>query len=377
MNSMMRPLGTLLAGACLAFGQATPQPRVISPSVHADGRVTFRLIAPKASEVALSGDWTTAPAPLKKASDGVLEVTVGPLAPDVYTYNFVADGLRLPDPSNRLLKTGTGLSSIFEVPAPTSAFYDFRPVPHGDVQVITFRSKTAGGLRRFTVYTPPGYGENQKTRYPVLYLIHGGGDDETGWTSLAGRAHLIMDNSLAEGKAKPAIIVMPNGHIYTGSPTDFTESGDEIATKNVPYVEKEIVGEILPLVERKFRVIANRENRAVIGLSRGGRQSVYIGLNNLGLFAYVGGFSAALLPETLDQDFGKPLADPARLDRDLRLLWIGCGTEDSRELPRAEKFSALLKSKGIRHTVRTIPGAHTWLVWRRFLAEVLPLLFRN
>jgi len=367
----------LLAGACLALGQATPQSRVISPSVAADGRVTFRLIAPKASEVTLSGDWTTTPSPLKKTSDGVWEVTVGPLAPDLYTYNFVVDGLRLPDPSNRTLKTGTSLSSVVEVPSPTPTFYDFRSVPHGDVQVVTFLSKAAGGLRRFTVYTPPGYSENPNARFPVLYLIHGGGDDETGWTSLAGRAHLIMDNLLADGKASSAIIVMPNAHIYAGSSTDFKESGDEIATKNVPYVEKEIVGEIVPLVERKFRVIANREDRAVIGLSRGGRQSLYIGLNNQGLFAYVGGFSAALLPETLDEDFGKALADPAKVDRDLRLLWIGCGTEDGRELPRAEKFSALLKSKGIRHTVRTIPGAHTWLVWRRFLVEVLPLLFRG
>ncbi|HUP38906.1 MAG TPA: alpha/beta hydrolase-fold protein [Vicinamibacterales bacterium] len=286
---MMRTCFAVLIVALLCVPAHAQQPRAIaSPEVLPDGRVTFRLNAPKAGEVMLTGEFLDKPAAFTKDADGVWSVTVGPISPEVYHYNFTIDGVRTIDPLNPQLKTGSiasTITSVLEIRHSAPAFYDAQPVPHGEIRTHWYHSKSLGTVRRLTVYTPPGYDEDRSTKYPVLYLFHGANADENAWYRL-GRANLILENLLAAGKTRPFLVVMPFG--YGVAP-----NGGQQA-ENTAKFGKDLIEDVIPYIESNYRARTDRDRRAIVGLSMGGGQSLSIGLNNIALFSYVGGFSAAL-----------------------------------------------------------------------------------
>ena len=363
----LRAMALLLLATSMADAQT---PRVISPEVSADRHVTFRLLAPKATEVSVSGEFMQGSKAMLKADNGVWSVTVGPIEPEIYHYNFTIDGVRTIDPGNAAVKTGSTastISSILEVRGDAPAFYDPRPVPHGEIRTHWYHSKSLDSMRRLTVYTPPGY-DVQNQRYPVLYLLHGANADETAWYRL-GRANLILDNLLAEKTSRPFLVVMPFGYgVLPGQPA--------APGQNTTQFSRDLIEDVIPFVQSRYRVLDDRNQRAIVGLSMGGGQALSIGLNHLALFSYVGGFSSGLgsvadFPKTYATLIGN--ADHA--NQTLRLLWVGCGKDDG-ALAASKSFSEFLTAHNIRHVFRETGGAHTWMVWRRYLHEVAPLLFQ-
>ena len=355
--------------ASAALGHAQQAKPLVSPDVLPDGRVTFRLNAPKADEVILTGEFLDGPRSFAKDADGLWSVTVGPITPEIYHYNFTIDGVRTIDPSNPQLKTGSTpstITSVLEIKHPSPAFYDAQPVPHGEIRTHWYQSKSLGTVRRLTVYTPPGYDKNQSVRYPVLYLFHGANADENAWYRL-GRANLILDNLLAAGTIKPFIVVMPFG--YGVAPGG-------LQADNTAKFSKDLIDDVIPYIDDSYRTISNRSNRAIVGLSMGGGQALNIGLNNIDLFSYVGGFSAAIgNAASFPKTYANLTANAGQVNSKLKLLWIGCGTEDSL-FGASKSFSEWLAAGNIKHTFRETGGAHTWMVWRRYLHEVAPLLFK-
>ncbi len=344
-----------------------PVDNLVSPEVQADRRVTFRLRAPRASEVGFFGDWmaTGTLERMTKDAEGVWSVTVGPLAPGIYLYTFSMDGVTIADPVNPRIKLRSRTSaSMVEVPADPPALWQARDVPHGSVEINWRKSKVLNGDTRWIwVYTPPGY-EKTRKRYPVLYLFHGSNDIAGGWV-LAGCANFILDNLLEENKAVPMIVVMPYGHaVPFGSPR-------EMQARNTAVFEQYLLQEVMPMVESKYRVAPGRPNRAIAGLSMGGGQSLSIGFGHVNLFSAVGAFSAAV-PADFEDRYQSGLKEA---NSTLKLVWIGCGRQDSL-FPRSEKLSELLTARGVRHTFRATEGAHTYTVWRQYLGEFVPLLFR-
>jgi len=341
---------------------------IVSPEVHADRKVTFRLRAPKAAEVLLNGEWKGGgKLAMTKDEQGVWSLTVGPLEPDLYGYSFAIDGLTVTDPSNSVLKPmRSPRTSVVDVPGDPPRLHDWQDVPHGTVRLHDYVSKSLGRRRPLRVYTPPGYDKDSSATYPVLYLFHGSGDNEATWTSF-GRAHLIADNLLAQGRAKAMIVVMTDGHAVVGG-------GPEMRGKNVEAFGKDLLEDVMPLVESIYRTKADREHRAIVGLSMGGGQSLTVGLNHLDRFAWVGGFSSAIgNPETT---IATALADPSATNAKLRLLWIACGKDDGL-VKNAQTLSDVLKAKEIRHELKITEGNHSWPVWRKYLGEFLPLLFAD
>jgi enterochelin esterase-like enzyme len=344
----------------------------VSPEIHPDRTVTFRLFAPKASEVLLMGspgilEVIKEPKPLQKDDKGVWSLTVGPLPPGFYTYGYTIDGgLRMPDPSNPNLELRRwGPTSLFIVPGGEKAVFEERPVPHGTVHVDLYDSKNLNTPRMFYVYTPPGYEKNEQ-KYPVLYLLHGNGQIESSWT-WTGQANVIMDNLLADGRIKPMIVVMPYGHIPREiKPAPSAPSGPADSQA----IEKELLTAVKPEVESKYRVLTDRDHRAIAGLSMGAAQSMSIGLHNLDLFAYIGAFSGGGNRAEWEK------ADPAVLNRKLKVLWIGCGTEDP-GWKSMKAMDELLTEHKIRHVFNSSGGGHSWPNWQVYLSKYAPLLFRN
>jgi enterochelin esterase family protein len=296
---------------------------------------------------------------------GVWTAAVGPLEPNIYDYNLVVDGLSIVDPANPWVKPmRAARTSLLEVPGEPPRLWEFQDVPHGAVHEHVYFSKSLGTKRRLHVYTPPGYEKHPKN-LPVLYLFHGAGDNDATWTA-SGRAHFIADNLLAQGKAKAMIIVMTDGHAYTGNPTQVSSN---MIARNVEAFANDLLKDVMPLVESTYHVKANRDNRAIIGLSMGGGQSLSIGLKHRDLFARVGGMSSYLpdAQKVVTDAFPQPKSN-------LKLLWIACGKDD-RLIDNARQLSAALKAKNIPHEFKETEGAHTWPVWRRYLGEFLPLLF--
>jgi len=341
----------------------------VSPEVKADRTVTFRLFAPKASEVILMGspgilEVIKEPKPLQKDSHGVWSLTVGPLPPGFYTYGYAIDGgLRMPDPSNPNLELRRwGATSIFTVPGDQKAVFEERPVPHGTVHIDFYDSKNLGGARMFYVYTPPGY-ETAKDKYPVLYLLHGNGQIEGSWV-WTGRANVILDNLIADGKAKPMVVVMPYGHIPREIKPDPTAPNDPMA------IEKELLTAVKPEVEKKYRVITDRAHRAIGGLSMGAAQSLSIGLHNLDQFSAIAAFSGGGNAAEWEK------ADPAMLNSKLKVLWLGCGSEDA-ALRGVKAMDDLLTRKNVKHVFNPSGGGHSWPNWQVYLSKYAPLLFRD
>ena len=376
------PGQTLMAEHAHAQGPARG-PRIVSAEVHADRRVTVRLLAPRADSVHLTGEILDGrrPVALTRDSAGVWSVTVGPLAPDVYTYAFNVDGVNTPDPLNPYVKTvaSSGLATQVEVPGDGPQYYDARPVPHGLVSILQYDSRTLGVPRTAWVYTPPGYTQGS-TRYPVLYLLHGVGDTEVGWV-LTGRANVILDNLIADGKARPMVVVMPLGHPRPsiGLGPNAAAQGEPMAglgpDMRAAQVGKDLLEDLMPLVERTFRVSRDPDQRGIMGLSMGGAQTLRIGLNNLDTFHWVVGLSSALVGDDVVGPFASVLADAVTVNRKLKLFHVTIGKDDFL-LAGNRRFAEALTKAGITHTYREGEGAHTWRVWRRNLYEIAPLLFQ-
>ena len=346
--------------------------KIVSPEVQADGRVTFRFRSPNAAKVELDLEGSDRTS-MQKDEQGIWSVTVGPLQPDFYGYSFIQDGVGLVDPSNSLMKPNL-LTQESEVHVPGAGLpWEVGNVPHGDVHHHFYHSKLADDDRDLYVYTPPGYDPRAKREYPVLYLLHGYSDDASGWTAV-GRANVILDNLIAQGKAKPMIIVMPLGYgdmevIRQGSLHDH-----DVAWRNLSLFSDMLLGEVIPQVEAGYHVKKDRESRALAGLSMGGGESLLTGLNHLDQFAWIGGFSSGGGLEDRDFDAEFPKLD-ARANQKLKALWIACGTDDDL-IKLNRQFKSWLKDKGVQFTDIETPGKHTWMVWRRNLAGFAPLLFQ-
>jgi enterochelin esterase-like enzyme len=347
-------------------------PWLDTPEVHSDNTVTFRFLAPNAQEVKLAREGTE-PVAMQKDDKGVWSVTTAPLPPDYYGYSIVVDGVRMLDPFNHLLVPNL-LTPANAVHVPDASLpWDVNDVPRGEVHHHFYNSVVAGDQRDFYVYTPPGYDPTAKTTYPVLYLLHGYSDDASGWTAV-GHANVIFDNLIAQGKAKPMIVVMPLGY----GTMEIIKLGwgawghTDVRDKNFSRFREALLTEVIPKVESEYRVTKDRSARAIAGLSMGGSESLLTGLNNLDTFAWVGAFSSGGMPDEFEKDF--PGLD-AKANQQLRLLWIACGTED-RLITVNRNLREWLKTKGVQHTDIETPGMHTWMVWRRNLAEFVGLLFR-
>jgi enterochelin esterase-like enzyme len=351
-----------------------PQPPswLVTPEVHSDNRVTFRFLAPNAKEVKLAREGTE-PVAMQKDDAGVWSVTTAPLAPDYYGYSMTVDGVRSLDPYNHgLVPNLISPGNFVHVPGP-SLPWEVSDVPRGEVHHHFYKSAVADDPRDFYVYTPPGYDPTAKKTYPVLYLLHGYSDDASGWTAV-GRANVILDNLIAQGKAKPMIVVMPLGY---GTMEIITLgwgawSHTDVRDKNFSNFRQALLTEVMPQVEGEYRVTKDRNERAIAGLSMGGSESLLTGLNNLDKFAWVGAFSSGGIPSEFERDF--PGLD-AKANQQVRLLWIACGTED-RLITLNRNLREWLKTKGVQHVDIETPGMHTWMVWRRNLAEFAGLLFR-
>ncbi|MBC8165600.1 MAG: esterase, partial [Bryobacteraceae bacterium] len=350
---------------------ATPPRPINSPEVQSDKRVTFRFRNPAAKEVLLSREGA-ARVPMQRGEDGVWTLTTDPLPPDMYGYSFVADGISLMDPLNPAIKPNLlNPQSVVHVSG-GNVPWDVANVPRGTLHRHFYHSGIVGDDRDYYVYTPPGYDPATKKLYPTLYLLHGFSDDASGWTSV-GQAHVILDNLIAQGKVQPMLVVMTLGY---GAP--------EIVSRNAPFRDSGIrqrsferyrdslFQEVMPKFEKDYRVTADRSMRAIAGLSMGGAESLYVGLNALDKFAYVGAFSSGGLGEDLGAQF--PKLDSAANSK-LKLLYISCGTED-RLIESNRKVIDFLKSKQVTATLRETTGGHTWMVWRRNLADFAPMLFR-
>jgi enterochelin esterase family protein len=347
---------------------------VRSPEVHADKRVTFRLRAPNAKQVILAREGA-GNLPMQRNEQGVWVVTTDALEADLYGYSFVVDGVATIDPSNPLMKPNLiNTQSMVHVPGDASVVWERNAVPQGALHRHFYKSEVVGDQRDFYVYTPSGYDPKANRRYPVLYLLHGYSDDAGGWTAV-GRAHIILDNLIAQGKAKPMLVVMPLGY---GAPEIVNPAGNPIRDPNVSRTNFDkfrdaLLTEVIPQVEKGYRVRTDRESRAITGLSMGGGESLFVGLNAVDRFAWVGSFSGALI--MVGNDYAKLLPQvDEKLNARLRLLWIGCGTEDFL-LDANRKLEAWLTSKNVSFSKVETKGAHTWLVWRRYLADFVPLLF--
>ena len=368
-------MAVVLAGFMAPASPAqTPPPPVISPEVRADRSVTFRLRAPNDKEVSVSIEGVPKPIAMQKDDQGVWSVTTDPMAPDYYGYSFIADGVGMFDPSNHAVKPNfLYRASELHVPGAASASWEVAAVPHGEIHHHFYKSGVVGDDRGYYVYTPPGYDPRGKQTYPVLYLLHGFSDDASAWTAV-GRANVILDNLIAQGKAKPMLVVMPLGY---GAPEVLLPNSGvfrdrSLTDRNFDKFREALVTEVIPRVEAEYFVIKDRNSRAIAGLSMGGSESLLTGLNNLDKFGWIGAFSTGGITEEFDKEF--PAVNSKSTDN-LHLLWIACGTDD-RLIDINRKVRAWLASKNIKHVDIETPGYHTWMVWRRNLTEFSSLLFR-
>jgi len=364
-----------------AFAQRGPQPPpVVSPEVGADGKVTFRILAPKAGEVQLGGSgdipgtgFGQSSKALEKGTNGVWQITVGPLPPGSYRYAFNVDGVSVADPRNpKTSESNENTWSLAQVPG--ADWMDTKDVPHGAVSQVTYWSSVLKRFRRLHVYTPPGY-ESGEGRFPVFYLLHGAFDSDNSWSTV-GRAGLILDNLIAAGKAKPMVVVMPHGH--TG-PFRF----------GVPFsgeFEQEFATDIMPQMEKRYRVRTDRGSRAMAGLSMGGAHTLNIGVPQLGQFAYLGVLSSGIFGIAGGPGGGQPegptfeekhkaILDDAKLKEGLKLFWFATGKDDFL-VETSRKTVAMLQQHQFKVIYKETEGAHTWDKWREYLNEFAPQLFQ-
>jgi enterochelin esterase-like enzyme len=370
LSPMMKRCAILLLLSLSSRAQTpTGTTQFVSPEVLPDRRVVFRFRAPNAKEVLLAREGAKRVA-MRKDEQGMWTLTTDPLEPDLYAYSFVIDGASVIDPLNPVTRPSLlNTQSVVHVPGPASLPWETNHVPHGLVHHHFYRSHVVGDERDFFVYTPPGYDPRANKLYPVLYLQHGYSGDARGVLE-GGPANVVLDNLIAEGKATPMLLVMSLGY---GAPEMLQRSGPDLSLmkRNYDRFRDALLTEVIPEVEKNYRVAKDAHSRAIAGVSMGGAESLYVGLNAASTFAWVGSFSAGGMLE--DNDAAFPGVD-AKLNSKLRLLWIACGTEDPL-IESNRKFREWLASKGVKFAPVETPGMHTWMVWRRNLAAFVPLLF--
>jgi len=367
-------IATLTIGTCLSGQPGLPgMPGRTSPVVHPDLTVTFNLYAPTVSEVLLMFEGDTVRFPMIKDERGRWAVTVGPLKPRIYTYALLVDGLRILDPLNPELQLGTAPGfNLLNVPGNPPRFDELQDVPHGAVHIRTYYSKVQKKFHKVYVYVPPSYEQDVDKKYPVLYLRHGGGGNETSWYN-EGAAGIIMDNLLAEGKVVPMIIAMTNGNVETGMPGGYNNEALQVGAD-------ELFTDVLPVIENNYRVYTDQQHRAVGGLSMGGGQSFYIGLRNVDKFDWIGVFSTGLFGGIAEANFDAEktipglLTDTPAFNKSLRLFYISVGEQDPR-LEATGKFVNTLRQHKMNVEFQSFPGIHEWQVWRMSLYDFLPRLF--
>ena len=360
--------------------EPTPNDTLVSPEVGQDRSITFRLYAPKASEVTLRGDWMDGPAvKLTKDDKGVWSATAGPLPADYYSYSFTVDGVRTLDPKNATIKQGiSSLDNMVFVPGPEAEFQALRDVPHGEVRQAWYKSSTLDRQRRMHVYTPPGY-DAGTDKYPVLYLLHGGGDEDSGWSTI-GRAGLILDNLIAAGKAKPMLVVMPNGSLPRPAAA---APGAKLDPKEMAAFQdrftNELLKDVVPFVEKSYRVVPDAGHRALAGLSMGGGQTTRVLTTNPDKFGYFAIWSAGLFggsPDAFERQNETFLAGADRVNKSVKLLSITVGDKDF-ALNGSKALAGVLEKHGIKHEMTLTGGGHTWINWRQYLRDLAPKLFQD
>ena len=357
-------------------------PNAEYPRIHADLRVTFKLRAPDAKSVQLQGGdgLVRGSLDLKEGDHGVWTVTTAPATPGFHYYWFVLDGVAVNDPSSETFFGYGKPTSGVDIPEPGVDFYEAKDVPHGEVRACWYHSRTTGQTRRAFVYTPPGYDANPNVRYPVLYLQHGMGEDERGWVT-QGRMNFILDNLLAAGKAKPMIVVMDNGTVPNPPPVSSAAPGSGSAPTmfNFQGFKDVVLHDLIPKIDAAYRTLADRDHRAMAGLSMGGMQTLQIALGHLELFSYIGSFSGPPLSGfDLKTAYDGAFANTQSFNGKVRLLWLGAGSAEERFATAIKRMHETLDQAGIRHVVFESPGtAHEWQTWRRSLYDFAPRLFQQ
>lgn len=376
----------LLAAAAMAAGQSAlaQAPEGVPagsnvrgaqyPRILPDRRVVFQIKAPTAQKVQVmpgggSNGMGKGPFDMTRGEDGTWTATIPPATPGFHYYWLLVDGVPANDPASETFFGWAKQASALEVPDPALDFYEFKDVPRGDVRVHWYRSQVTGQPRRAFVYAPPGYDTDSTARYPVLYLQHGAGESERGW-SQQGRAGFILDNLIAAKKATPMIVVMENGYASKAGASGAAARGNEA-------FEEVVLQDLIPEIERTYRVKADREHRAMAGLSMGGGQAMNIGLGNPDRFAWVGSFSGAGLgARDLKTMYKGAFSDAAVFNKKVKLLWMGCGTEDNLHAGALALHKALDEG-GLKNVFFEGPGLHEWQVWRKHLYEFAQRLFKD
>lgn len=350
-------------------------PQFNSPVVEADNKITFKVHSPNAQAVTINGSWMGygQSVALVKGADSVWSATIGPLEPSMYHYNFFIDGVSAIDPKNALaLRDGVRYASMLLVPGDGSTLFQLNDVAHGALSLVWYNSPTLNLQRRMYVYTPPGY-DNSTDKYPVLYLLHGAGGDEDAWTSL-GRANYILDNLIAEGKAKPMIVVMTNGNAFQTSSLHTAPNAPEITretyAKYAGLFERSLVNDVVPYIEKNYRVKANKESRAIAGLSMGGMHTITASIENPGKFGYIGVFSSGIFQPKPDDE----AKFTALKNSGVVKYWVACGKEDF-VMQSNKRLLEMLNKTGIQHEYFENAGGHTWANWRTYLSMFAPMLF--
>ena len=346
-------------GSITTFAQRPPS--ISSPDVHPDSRVTFKYYSKTAKKVMVSGEFLTAPQAMTRDTSGLWSITVGPVEPDIYPYSFVVDSVQIADPNNKYIFANERFKrSIVDIPGKTTLVHSLQNVPHGKISYRYYKSKTLGTTRQLLVYTPPGFNPNGTKKYPVLYLIHGGSDTEETWTKV-GRANLIADNLISQGKAIPMIIVMPYGNVRPAPMPDFT---------------KDVVNDIIPFVESNYPVLTDSGHRAVAGFSVGGGQTLNIGLTNTDKFAYICSYAPYTATEEFQKNFSNYSPDANKVNSQLKLFTISVGTEDFL-YESVKKNIAMFEEKKIHVKSYILPGGHNWINCKQYLTTTLQEIFKN
>lgn len=367
----------------LALAQPPRGPLVVSPKVNADKTITFSYLAPTAKSVEMSAQFEKGPVPMTKDAQGIWSVTVGPVKPDIYPYSFRVNGVTVMDPANvAFFPNERFKASLVDVPGDQPLIHAMRDVPHGSINYEYYPSMegTTGSL---VVYTPPGYDQNPSKKYPVYYLISGTTDTEETFFKV-GKTNLILDNLIAEGKAKPMIIVMPYGNIAArvaeqkggAKPADPTVRDGADAVKRANDFTTDLVSNVIPYIEKSYRAIPNRENRAIGGFSRGGGQTLRAAFNNMDKFAWVCAYSSYLSPQEIDGNFSPIVNKPEQTNKQLKLLWVSVGSDDFLYKGTVE-FMDYLKAKKVNYKSLITDGGHTWMNVKTYVAATTPLLFQQ
>jgi len=365
-------IGVVVSLVCYpALAWSQNRPRLVSPDVQSDRRVVFRLWAPEANGVQLSGDWMgrQPPLPMAKGADGVWTVTSEPMEPNIYTYGFLVDGICASDPSCRCNLTAAGRfsSSRFVIPAASPRAWEHQNKPAGALHHERFFSKLQGRMRPFVVYTPPGYSPSSSRQYPALILLPGVPGDENDWTSGGGYAEIVFDNLISDGRMVPMIVVM--------HASDVRESGDR-DDANLAEFEKVLVDELVPAIKERYRASPEPMSWAIAGLSLGGEFALNAGLKHPELFRAIASLSGSLVPRSFERRFGRAFTEPDAVSREYRLIWLGSGSDDV-FFGGAKAFAEHLQTVRVPHVFRQFAGGHSMPVFRQELVEVLPLLFQR